>query len=134
MIVQQNALGDLQLQSPRRDIVGGHQLAEPFGKAPAELDAGYVDRQEARVDTFLAPRRPVAARLLENPVANADDLPGGFRQRNEEGGADETLFRVLPAQQHLGAAMTPAGGLEDRLKVERQLAELHRQIEIVLEL
>ena len=56
-----------------------------------------IHRDLDRVATGV-PRGGLAARFLENPAANVDDLAGLFEQRYELVGNDDASLGVVPPQ------------------------------------
>ena len=133
VVVEHHALRDLEFEHARRHVVFGEQLGEPRRQALPELHARDVYGEHAGVDAGGAPARPHAAGLLEDPVADLQDLAARLGERHENRRLDEAALRVLPAQQHLGAVVRLARRDHDRLEVQRELAALDRLLQVLLE-
>jgi len=80
VVLQQHRLGDLELEAVRRHPRGGERLSH-HGDQPAvaELDRRKVDRDPDR----RRPGRRVLAGLAQHPLAERDDQPGFFGDRDE---------------------------------------------------
>jgi hypothetical protein len=94
-----------------------------------ELDRRHVDG-----DTDVArPLRRHAQRLAQHPLADRHDEPGRLGGRDELVRAQEAPVRVLPADQRLEAGNLVALDVEQRLKVESELAVGQRAAQPALE-
>ena len=72
----------------------------PFGKTlRAELHRRNVHRETQRVKSRRMPCGRLPTRLFEYPLADRDDEPRFFGQRNEVVRANETDVRSIPTQQ-----------------------------------
>jgi len=83
--------------------------------------------------TVIVPGCELRAGGCQNPLANRDDQTGILSQRNEVAGRDQTMLRMLPSHEGLGAE-DPTPGVDLRLIVEEELVLLQRQVQILLEL
>ena len=83
--------------------------------------------------TWSGQLRGLLERGPKHPFADLADQPRFLGQRHELGGRDRAARRVLPADQRFEAGNFLAGGADDRLIMDRQLAALDRLAKVVLE-
>ena len=76
-------------------------------------------------------RFSLARRFLEHPVADFDDQPGFFGQRNKFGWADQAALRVLPADQRFGLVDAAGRQVHDRLEINPELVGRQRTAQVV---
>ena len=126
--------GDLQGQVTGLEPMAGegalHLLQQP---GAGELDGGEIDRHAPVVMTRRPPGAHLAARLVDDPVADGDDEPALLRQRQEAGRRDGTMLRVLPAQQGLGSDHLAATGTVFGLVVQGQLPPLQGVLQLLVQ-
>src|SRR5690606_20081936 len=80
-----------------------------------ELPVGHVDRDPYVARPGVAPGARLAAGLAQHPVADAHDVAGDLRVRDEVVRAHLAQLRVVPADQRLGGDDAAAGELDLRL-------------------
>ena len=110
------AAGDAGLQQQRLNVVGQTLARELAG---GEIDA---DPQGAVAGIFAAPGLDLLACLGESPVADGQNQPAFFGQRNEVHGRDESPLGMMPADERLKANDLAGGELDLGLVVEHKLA------------
>ena len=86
-----------------------------------QLPARYVQSQHRRAAIGAVPLLKLCARLLNDPLADLDDLSGLLGDGNEQIGAHQ-LAPPSPANQCLETGQTTAGKIEDGLEVESSSA------------
>ena len=127
-ILDQHALGDLELQ-PRRRKAGfqQHRVDQPGKIAVAELDRRQIDGDLQR----LRPARRLAAGLAEHPFADLHDEPAFLGDRNEGCGRNHAALRMVPAHQRLEPDHL-AVDLRQRLIVQTKFVALDGRAQFVL--
>jgi hypothetical protein len=115
------ALGELDHQQLRGNLVAGEQLADLAGELEVEeAPGGHVDRDRELV-AGVAPLAALAQGLVEHVVGQGGDEPGPFGQGDELIRRDQTMFGVLPAHQRLHPEDLPGVGADLGLVVQQQL-------------
>ena len=124
-VAHQAGLGDLDGQPAQREaaLIGLAQHRQQRRRvvelARRGVDADPVDDVPA---VQQAPRFDLADGLANDPAADRDDQTAFLQQRYEGVGRHQTVARVVPPQQRLGADHPIVGKLDDRLIMEPQLA------------
>ena len=106
-----------------------------------QLQRRHIDRDMERREAGLAPGYGLLACRAEHPLPERDNQAGCFCQRNELNGAKQPEFRVLPADQRLGAhdlsRITVNFGLvmqhEFRLVLQQKICRFHSLAERCLQ-
>jgi hypothetical protein len=75
-----------------------------------------------------------AARFVEDPCADRDDVARLFRERDEVVRLQQPACRVVPSDECLEAQQRAGVELDDRLVLEDELSQSHRVAEVVLQL
>ena len=83
--------------------------------------------------TEFGPGRRIADRGAQHPCADLLDHPAFLGERDELVGPDRPARRMVPAHQRLEAADILAGGADDRLVGDPQLAAVERLAQVVLQ-
>eukprot|EP01022_Parablepharisma_sp_SALTPOND_P021769 TRINITY_DN435_c2_g11_i1.p1 TRINITY_DN435_c2_g11~~TRINITY_DN435_c2_g11_i1.p1 ORF type:complete len:948 (-),score=370.43 TRINITY_DN435_c2_g11_i1:3556-6399(-) len=120
-------LGDFQLQ-PRGGQAGSSQhRTHPLDQGSVgELHGRQVDGN-ARLQV---PLHSLAAGAFQHPVADGADGAAFLGHRNEDGRRDQTLYRMLPAQQDFVAGdLVAADGALD-LVIQEELAAFQRRPDV----
>nr|GEU28309.1 hypothetical protein [Tanacetum cinerariifolium] len=131
--VEQQPLGDFHHQrlpgQPQRA-----QVLQPGCIAAVlalEFQRRLVEADLERGIDLAPPALGPAGPGLEHPLADVEDQPARFGQRNEFGRADHAALRVAPADQGLGLMDASAGQVDDGLEVQRQLVVLDGAAQVV---
>ena len=102
-----------------------HRLLDQLAQLGAlELHRGHVHAHRHEMRALLAPLADVAADAVEHELADGNDEAGFFGHFDEALGRDETLRRMLPAQQRFEARDAPRVDVDDGLVVHVELVEL----------
>ncbi|MNP06817.1 hypothetical protein D3C76_988170 [compost metagenome] len=118
----------------RLEPVAGEGSLHHLQQAGAgQLYGGEIDRHTPVVMTRLPPAAHLAARLVDDPVADGDDEPGLLRQGQEAGRGDGAIFRMLLAQQRLGTDHPAAAGVVLGLIVQDQFLPLQGMAQRLLQ-
>ena len=131
------ALGQLQHQAPRLDPRVGQDLPDLFGEGGLlELWAGEVHRDEElpRDRLVVLPLLHLTTGLVEDPLAQGDDQPGPFGNRDELERRDHAAGGVLPPHEGLESRDPARRQGHDRFIGDRELLASHRFPEVRFQL
>ena len=128
---EEHALGDLELEPLGSNAGLAQMLARPSSTTPGSLNCSGERLTATR--TWSGQLRRFLERGPQHPFADLADQAGFLGQRNELGRRDRPAGRMLPADQRFEPGDLLAGGADDRLVMDRQLAALDRLAKIVLE-
>src|ERR1700722_8867569 len=127
-LLEQNALGDLDLQAFGRQLRAGERGAR-------RLDhIGFLELHGRNIDSDLDVVRHslcVAACLAQNPFADRHDQSGLFRQWYKLAGRNQPLRRVPPAYERLDAVDAARPRENDRLIKKHELLPPNRLAKVV---
>ena len=133
--LHQDALRDLQRQARRRQPRLGEDLGDGILEVLSrELAGGDVhgDLQLRVAGIRRAPPGELPAGLAENPLPQWRDESRLLRHRDELGGANQTLLRVVPPDQRLDRLDPPISHADERLVVDAEVAAVHCAAKLVL--
>lgn len=135
--MQQDGLGEFQFQIARLQPDLRQHFADVAAETGlAELVGRNVDRHhQLRTVALPAPVQHLAAGVFQHPIADLRDQPGIFGNRDKLRRADQTQFRVAPADQSFAADHPVAANVDLGLVIQFQLvafdgsaqAVFHRQ-------
>ena len=86
-----------------------------------EFDGGNIDCHRHGWQAGIQPGQSLPAGFAQHPATNRHDEAGIFRDRHELPGTDQTVFRVLPADQRLGADHCAGNQVDLRLVIQQKL-------------
>ena len=127
-------LGDLEDQGAGIDAAFQQRIADVGDELGGfELADREVHREVDPV-AVRAPARGLAARFVQHPAADRDDVAGFLEDRHEDVGVDDAAEGMVPSDQCLGAGDPPATQFEDRLVHEGELTAFQCAAEVHVEL
>ncbi len=125
-ILHQNGLRHFQFQQMRRQCGTAQRTCNTFHKIGLlELHGRYVDGHGDRVTRALPVRRLTHC-FVQHPVADLDNQPGFFCQRNEYTRRHLAQFVIGPADQGLCAAQFTRRQTDLRLVMQPEPTQLQR--------
>jgi len=120
-LIQEHALGDLEHQMVRGQLMLGEDLRDHGGQVDVlEIDRRQVDRDAGNVEPGSPPDRHLPAGLADRPHADLLDQPAFLGKRDEFCRRDLAQHRVMPARQRLDAMDRAVAGADLRLVVQAQ--------------
>ncbi|MNP44435.1 hypothetical protein D3C76_1382980 [compost metagenome] len=99
-----------------------------------KLKRGQIHRHRPIFVTLKMPLAELAAGFVYHPVTHRDNQPGFLCQLQEYIRRQQSLFRMLPAQQSLKAQYWASRCMEFRLIVQAQFIAIDGQPQIVHQL
>ena len=130
----QCALGHFDIYAPIR-VPGDIAYAlEDFarGVAPAQFWGRNIDGNSNRRQTHVLPLATIECCLPYDPGADCSHESCGFEQGQKDCRRDEPVFRIVPAQQRLGAGDLSGAQRYFRLVVEHELLLFQSRAQSVL--
>lgn len=133
-VLHGGGFGDFQSQVTGLQPMAGEGGFHLFQQAGAgQLYGGEIDGHAPVRVSRVTPAAHLAARLIDDPVADGDDESALLRQGQEAGRRDGPLLRVLPAQQGLGTDHLAATGSVFGLVVQGELPPLQGVLQLLLQ-
>ena len=108
-VVHHHAFGELELQIARFEAGFLQYLSNRAHQVVlAELTGGNVNRHDNGLEPRVLPGLVLGTGGAQHPLADRNDEPGLFSERNELAGRHDALLRQVPANERLGTD-DPAG-------------------------
>src|SRR6478672_803255 len=126
MVVDQNALGELQTQIASLQAADLERATDGLGQPSFQLTARQVDAYSNARQPLVLPGPVLQTGALQNPLSHGNDQPILLCNRDELGWKEQPELGVLPAQQGLRRDDGIGIGINDRLIVHLELVALER--------
>ena len=129
--LQQQRLGDLELEPPRRQA----GMFQRIRHHREQIAAAELERRQVHGDTdVVRPGRGIEAGAAQHQAAQRIDQAGFLGNRNELGRRDHTTLGMRPAHQRLEAGDAAALEIDQRLVVGAEHVVLDRVAQLDLDL
>ena len=130
----EQAFGDLQLEQFARNSVAFGRIAQVIDELMVKLTCRKVNGDRNGFESAINPGADLAARRFQHPVAEFQDEPGFFGERDKFSRREHTVFGMQPADERFGTDDSSAAQADLGLIVEDQLFARQRVAKLAFEL